>query len=959
MEDVMKKRFWRKLFAVSLSVAMLATGFSLNGFNSKALLAATIKTGSDFTAEAVDTSSSVCTLKFKANNYAQYVIAHYKVNDGGLNNVMMSSSNGYDFSYDIKNLSKGTKITVSFTYNKGNAQYDTSEATYTTGSSSSTSGSVAAPFGVVAEDRGNNQMGVVWGNGGAESYNIYIDDYKVASGVGCGYYVITNVSAGKHTVAISANSGSNESAKTSVTVNVTGASTATTAKPTTKAPTTVKATTKAQETNGVVTVYQDINYGGNAVSLPVGDYNMNDLISRGFKNDDMSSIKVADGYQAIIYWDINFGGASKTITSNTSWIGSDWNDQMTSIKVQKKAAATQATTKASSNTNTGWTVVPASDNKVYYKDANNISIVNVQQPGFASSQGVYATTSTAIDHININGSRASSSQVAIQGAGAIVYLSAIAKSDTVIQYCDGSNNVIGSVTYKNDAGSSSSSGGGVEPTQSSNTGGSGNNGGSGSSGTTFTRDSSLPKPFGLVLSNPDDGIISVVWGAGNINCYNVYVDGVRKRTKVQAGVQQIPVQTAGKHTVSIATVSGTSESDWESMDINVNGTAPPETTDYPIEKKPQRDTSLQKQSGKMILQMNNKTNGKYSDSQIYWSILGRNSSGTLCYLDTSGNLVPASTGLNNGTIAGRTYAKAVIHTMAEKRWVNLPAMSSGRMYISYGEPVYLNFVQGADGGMGYAGPDVNNAQDPNANTLFEYFEFTTEAVNGGITFHGNTTRVDFFSFPYMIRLMDEYGGFDRCVGDIGTRDEIFNAYKNEVPNAFKGLANDKRIMAPCKTLFNEGQQYGNYFQDYIDRFWSKYTNEDLVFACEGGTFRGRVEGNRMKFSKDGSGAYYVSKPNTQEVLEGKGAFAQGSVVEKVIEAQLCAAFNRGVAMTPQNYNKPSTYYKTDSIYNAYAGFFHNHSVSNKAYGFCYDDVNDQSTLVETGNADALVIDLKW
>ena len=28
-------------------------------------------------------------------------------------------------------------------------------------------------------------------------------------------------------------------------------------------------------------------------------------------------------------------------------------------------------------------------------------------------------------------------------------------------------------------------------------------------------------------------------------------------------------------------------------------------------------------------------------------------------------------------------------------------------------------------------------------------------------------------------------------------------------------------------------------------------------------------------------------------------------------------------------------------------------------GFCYDDVNDQSTLLQYDSADALVIDLKW
>ena len=206
---------------------------------------------------------------------------------------------------------------------------------------------------------------------------------------------------------------------------------------------------------------------------------------------------------------------------------------------------------------------------------------------------------------------------------------------------------------------------------------------------------------------------------------------------------------------------------------------------------------------------------------------------------------------------------------------------------------------------------------------------------------------------------NQYETYDKVVGDIGTRDEIFAAFTAGAPDAFKTVVNDKRIMAPCKATFNVGQPYANYFDAYINEFWTKYTNEDLVFNCEGGTFTGRVEGNRMRFTKSGdSTVHYVDKPTTQDMLEGKGAFDRGTSTEKVIEAQLCAAFNRGVATEPSKWNKPSQYYQ-GSIYNYYAGFFHKHSVVGLAYGFCYDDVNDQSTLLQYDYSDALVIDLKW
>ena len=486
----------------------------------------------------------------------------------------------------------------------------------------------------------------------------------------------------------------------------------------------------------------------------------------------------------------------------------------------------------------------------------------------------------------------------------------------------------------------------------------------------FEVDESLQKPFGIVVENPDAGIIQVNWGAGSPNCYNVYVDGVRKKTKVVAGVQRIPVQTEGNHTVAIATVSGNKESLRTEATIYVNGTAPEEveTTQLPPEMMPEIDESVQKEDGKMVLQLNNKTKGQYSDSQIYWIVLGINpSTGQMSYLNADGNLVAASSADNDGTIGNRSYSAKIVHTLAQKKAVQLPAITSGRMYISYGEPVYITF-NGQGNSVGYAAPDVNNHDDANYHTPFEYLEFTTESVNGGITFHGNVTRVDFFSFPMIARLTDEYGAYDRCVGDMKTRSETFDLYRSTVSDPFKTTVTDERIMCPAKSTFGEGKQYANYYDDYINRFWNKYSNEDLVTSSEAGSFRGRVQNGRLVMS-DGNGTYYIDKPSTQDVLEGRGAFnrisaenqnnGNGIRCELAIEAQLCAAFTRGVAMDPSKWWTPSEYYKTGEICNEYAAFFHPISVSNRAYGFCYDDVNDQSTLVECGNAERFTIDLKW
>ena len=470
----------------------------------------------------------------------------------------------------------------------------------------------------------------------------------------------------------------------------------------------------------------------------------------------------------------------------------------------------------------------------------------------------------------------------------------------------------------------------------------------------FTTDSSIEKPFGLDVSQASVGYVNIVWGRGTIDCYNVYVDGERRRTGISAQSLKLPVYTEGTHTIAITTVVGTRESEKLEVQVAITGTGEKETEPEtcPEELKPQLKKNVPLRDDRIAIELNNKTNGKYSDSEIYWCILGNNENNQLCYMDKDGNMIPASESLNTVEVNGTKYAN-IYHTLAESDHVYAPTIRSGRMYLSYGKPVYVKF----NGSTGYAGPDLNNPGDVNANTLFEFAEFTIEGKN----YWGNTTRVDYFCFPMVTRLIGGslYGGYDNVVGDIGTRDEIFTAFKNEVPNEYKSLVRDDRIIAPCKSTFNVGQDNGNYFDNYINEFWNKYANEDLRFSSESGSFVGRVVGNQMRFTREGdSTVYYVDKPNTQEVLEGKGTFDRGNGVEKAIEAQLCAAFNRGVATEPDKWYTPSQYYK-NSVANFYAGFFHEHSVLGKAYGFCYDDVNDQSTLLQYNKADALVIDLKW
>lgn len=84
----------------------------------------------------------------------------------------------------------------------------------------------------------------------------------------------------------------------------------------------------------VATFYQDSNYGGYAVELPVGTYTQADMAVYGIRAKDVSSFKVADGYEVTFCAGENHRGAKKTWTESTSYVGDDWNDRAKSIKVE-------------------------------------------------------------------------------------------------------------------------------------------------------------------------------------------------------------------------------------------------------------------------------------------------------------------------------------------------------------------------------------------------------------------------------------------------------------------------------------------------------------------------------------------------------------------------------------------------------------------------------------------------
>ena len=108
------------------------------------------------------------------------------------------------------------------------------------------------------------------------------------------------------------------------------------------------------------------------------------------------------------------------------------------------SGATEATTPASGDSS--WEVIGGGDANTWYYDKNSMSgissVVNIQKPGFAKEKGIYITVRAGISSVAVNGN--TEGVAAVDGAGAVVYLSALTKqiNTVTINYAGGTGTVI-------------------------------------------------------------------------------------------------------------------------------------------------------------------------------------------------------------------------------------------------------------------------------------------------------------------------------------------------------------------------------------------------------------------------------------------------------------------------------------------------------------------------------------
>ncbi len=85
--------------------------------------------------------------------------------------------------------------------------------------------------------------------------------------------------------------------------------------------------------NDGVTLYRDCNYQGYSKTLAEGSFTVYEL---GVGNDNLSSIRVPNGYSITLYVDNNYQGATIKYSDDISCLPYDWNDRVSSVTINRK-----------------------------------------------------------------------------------------------------------------------------------------------------------------------------------------------------------------------------------------------------------------------------------------------------------------------------------------------------------------------------------------------------------------------------------------------------------------------------------------------------------------------------------------------------------------------------------------------------------------------------------------------
>lgn len=91
---------------------------------------------------------------------------------------------------------------------------------------------------------------------------------------------------------------------------------------------------------GIAKLYSENNFSGNSIGLNVGDYLVTDLEAAGFSDNDLSSIRLTDGYVAELFDNSDISGDSILINATTESLDTEsFGNKTSSLIIRRKGIA--------------------------------------------------------------------------------------------------------------------------------------------------------------------------------------------------------------------------------------------------------------------------------------------------------------------------------------------------------------------------------------------------------------------------------------------------------------------------------------------------------------------------------------------------------------------------------------------------------------------------------------------
>ncbi|MFF9126498.1 beta-1,3-glucanase family protein [Streptomyces sp. NPDC014889] len=266
----------------------------------------------------------------------------------------------------------------------------------------------------------------------------------------------------------------------------------------------------------------------------------------------------------------------------------------------------------------------------------------------------------------------------------------------------------------------------------------------------------------------------------------------------------------------------------------------------------------------------------------------------------------------------------------------------GRVWFSVGQKLQFFVNPGAVPGV--VQPALVSA-DPNWATNWTFCEFTFNSAN----LYANISYVDMVALP--ISMASTGSGGTQSVSPLPSGALASIAAGLQAQHAADGAPWDRlvvtdssgavlRVMSPSHSPVD----FGNYWDDYLNRVWSHYASTPLTINGQGGigSYTGTVSGNAIVFSGLNTNGVPFTKPSAVDIFGCASGplYNSGSDARGAIAARLAAALNRSSLLVPGGNNQPdgvtpSQYYQ-DSITNHYARLVHKYA--SIGYAFPYDDV---------------------